>query len=111
VSGVGPEIVTASVEEGLDFAASLIAGPIEAKADANPNAAPALVKSLSRYVEWRYHSEYQLALEMLADLGSMCIKELRAPDQFWQQISWLAKRMELSAEEVDGLGIPTKWQQ
>jgi hypothetical protein len=106
-----PKISTASIEEGLDFAASLVTVAIEARATKDPAFAPDLAIGLAQYVRFRYVGELQLALEMMADLGNMCGTQLTSPQQFWHQLQWIATKMELEGEEYSTLSIPTEHQQ
>ena len=55
------ELATSSAEEGLDFAASLLSGGIQAQVAARPGEAAQIAVSLAQYVQYRYVSELALA--------------------------------------------------
>lgn len=106
MSTASAAIATSSVEDGFDFAAALVVAAVEARSDSDPNIAHELLKSLCRYVEWRYHGELGLALEMLSDLGASCHRELKSPSQYWHQVSWLAAQLGFDPQQLQALGIP-----
>lgn len=62
----------------MDFAAALVVAAVDVKSDEDSLAAPDLLKALCHYVEWRYHNELGLALEMLCYLGESCHVQLKA---------------------------------
>ncbi len=92
-------IATSSVEEGLDFACSLLSSAISADAGVHPEKAPPLLKELAQYIEFRYVGETLLALEYLSSIGHACNLGTVRGRQFWRQLGWVADQMELSAEE------------
>jgi hypothetical protein len=92
-------IATSSVEDGLDFACSLLSSAISAEAEVHPEKARPLLKELAQYIELRYVGETLLALEYLSSIGRTCNPETVRGTQFWRQLDWVADQMELSAEE------------
>jgi hypothetical protein len=102
------KISTTSVEEGLDFACSLLSSAIHAEAESAPTKACSLLQGLTRYVELRYVGELLLALECLADLGRSCNQENARSMQFWKQLHWIAEHMQLSSDEFEGIGLPNE---
>ena len=111
VKRAAPQIATTSIEEGLDFAASLLARAVDARARIDSTRAPDLAAGLAQYISFRYVGELQLALEMICDLGNMCGRELTTPEPFWRQAQWIAERLELKGENYSTLAIPTEYQQ
>jgi len=99
-------IAESSVEEGLDFACSLISDAISKTGSAKPEKAPALLQELSSYVQFRYVGELGLALEYLADLGNSCPADSFRSSQFWSQLRWVAQKMELTPDEIEKLRFP-----
>ena len=97
-----------SVEEGLDFACSLISGAISKEGRAKPEKALQLLEELSSYVQLRYVGELGLALEYLAGLGNLCAPDLFRSRQFWSQLRWVADRMELTSGEIEKLRFPNE---
>jgi hypothetical protein len=102
------KIATSSVEEGLDFACSLISDAISKQGRAKPEKALQLLEELSSYVQLRYVGELGLALEYLAELGSLCSPDLFQSRQFWSQLRWLAEKIELTPEKIAKLGFPNE---
>lgn len=100
------KISTASIHEGLDFACSLLSSAIYAEAESDPSKACSLLQCLTRYIEFRYVGEPLLALEYLADLGRSCKQENDRSMQFWRQLNWVAEEMQLSSDELQGIGLP-----
>ncbi len=99
-------LATSSTEDGLDFACNLAVSGILAIAEHNPAKAPALLRLLAQYVEFRYVNELVLALEYLADIGNMLEQSSFCSEQFWTQMRWVAQHMELDEAEYAGLNIP-----
>ncbi len=92
-------IATSSVEDGLDFACSLLSSAISVEAEVHPEKAQPLLKELTQYIEFRYVGETLLALEYLSSIGQTCNLEPVRGRQFWRQLGWVADQMELSTEE------------
>ena len=101
-------LATSSTEDGLDFACNLAVSGILAIAEHNPAKAPALLRYLAQYIEFRYVNELVLALEYLADIGNMLEQGSFCSDQFWAQIRWVAQHMKLDLAEYAGLRIPLR---
>ena len=93
-----------SVEEGLDFACSLLSGAMETRGIERPEEASELLSGLTQYVRLRYHGEPELALEWLASLAHKCSPEDYRQEQFWSQLQWIAQQMGLSDVEFSGMG-------
>lgn len=102
------KIATSSVEEGLDFACSLISDAISKEGRAKPEKALQLLQELSSYVQLRYVGELGLALEYLAGLGKLCAPDLSRSRQFWSQLRWVADKMELTSAEIEKLEFPNE---
>ncbi len=100
------QIATSSVEEGLDFACSLISSAVAAEGEAHPQKAQQLLRELASYVQLRYVGELLLALECLAGLGRTCNPSSFRTDQFWSQLRWVAGEMRLTTEELEKLELP-----
>ena len=100
------KIATSSVEEGLDFACSLISDAISKEGRAKQEKALQLLEELSSYVQLRYVGELGLALEYLAGLGHQCSSTGFKAPQFWSQLKWVAQKMELSATDMEELAFP-----
>lgn len=97
-----PQIATSSVEEGLDFACSLLTDALVMRGEESPNVAKQLLTELASYLQLRYVGETGLALEYLAGLGQQC-----APtSQFWNQLRWVAVQLKLNEQELAALGLP-----
>jgi hypothetical protein len=103
----GHRIATSSIEDGLDFACNLLGKSIDAQARETPDQAPAFLTSLTRYIQYRYASEFQLALEELAGIGNLCHVRSFDRHQFWDQLRWVADTMSLSRDDYDSLKMPT----
>jgi hypothetical protein len=99
-------IATSSVEEGLDFACSLLSSAVPHEGKANPEKTQQLLNELAQYIRLRYVGELLLALEYLAGLGDLCDPSLFQSKQFWAQLRWVADKMNLSATEKEKLEIP-----
>jgi hypothetical protein len=84
-----PEIATSSVEDGLDFACSLIVDTIIAYSEAHPERAKEMLRILASYVRLRYVGETGLALEYLTDIGT----EVKGGLHFARQIEWIEQQM------------------
>jgi hypothetical protein len=100
------QIATSSVEEGLDFACSLLSSAMSAEGDAHPQKAQQLLRELASYMQLRYVGERLLALEHLAGLGRACNPGLFRSEQFWSQLRWVAGEMRLTSEELENLELP-----
>ncbi len=100
------KIATSSVEEGLDFACSLISDAIAEAGRKKPEQAVQLLQELASYVQFRYVGESGLALEYLAGLGSACAQDSSRSSQFWLQLHWVASQMALTSEEKKKMGFP-----
>jgi hypothetical protein len=98
-------IATSSVEEGLDFACSLVSGAMSKAGEGDPTEAQRLVQELTSYVQFRYVGELLLAAENLASLGRACDPEAFRSKQFWLQMHWVAEQMQLSPEELAKLEL------
>ena len=85
-----PNIVTSSVEEALDFAASLLTDGIHAQARASPSSCTGLLSSLANYLRLRYVGELSLAWEELVALARDCDAGGYRHTQFWDQVGWVA---------------------
>lgn len=94
------------IEDGLDFACNLAVSGILAIAEHNPAKAPVLLRYLAQYVQFRYVNELVLALEYLTDIGNMLEQSAFCSEQFWEQIRWVARHIELELTEYAGLSIP-----
>ena len=86
-------IATSSIEEALDFAASLLTAGIHAKAQASPSTCAELVNGLANYMQLRYVGELGLAWEELVALARVCAAGGYRHAQFWDQVGWLAVEM------------------
>ena len=98
-------IATSSVNEGLDFACSLLSSAIAEEGEAHPERALSLLHELTRYIELRYVGETLLALEYLAGLGRSCNPTIFRSSQFWRQLKWVASQMNLTSEETQRLDL------
>jgi hypothetical protein len=99
-------IATSSIEEGLDFASSLISSAIPAAGEASREQANRLLADLCSYVQLRYVGEPLLALEYLVSLGRACDPKDFRSQQFWRQLNWIAEQMSLTNEQWQSLGLP-----
>ncbi len=99
-------LVISSVEDGLDFACNLFADGIMKFADRPASVTTNLLQHIAQYIEFRYVGEYLLALEYLSDIGNMLEHDSFRSEQFWAQISWIAQKIELEPEVIQGLNIP-----
>jgi hypothetical protein len=100
------QIATSSVEEGLDFACSLLSDAIDSLGNAHPEKAPEVLSDLTHYVRLRYVGELLLALEYLASLGRKCALDESRHRQIWSQLQWVAREMRLTPEERKRLEMP-----
>jgi len=98
-------IATSSVEEGLDFACSVLSSAVAQEGVARPEKAVSLLNQLARYIELRYVGETLLALEYLAGIGRSCDPMAFRSSQFWQQLKWVASQMNLTREEPQRLEL------
>jgi hypothetical protein len=88
-----PQIVTSSIEEGLDYAASLLCDAITDQAHAHPVTSLGLASSLALYVRLRYVGELGLAFKELVGMAADC-KAVYVPSPlFSDQVNWLAKKL------------------
>ncbi|MCJ8313109.1 MAG: hypothetical protein HRU38_15350 [Saccharospirillaceae bacterium] len=101
-------ISTNSVEEGLDFACSLISNCIIVTGETNPEKANEILFSLASFNQFRYVGELLLALHKLVDLGKFCEK-FNNEIQYWKQLHWVALELNLTSDEFKEVGIPTKF--
>ncbi len=93
------KISTTSVEDGLDFACSLLSGPISDEGESRPDKASLLLRTLTQYLTFRYVGELELALEYLADLArSLSTSPPSIQSQFWPQLCWVATELNLPTE-------------
>ena len=88
-------ITTASVEQALDFACSLLSSALAAAGEARPQEAPPLLRELAAYIEFRYVGELGLAFESLAELGHACAVASFRSEQFWSQLDWVATQLSM----------------
>jgi hypothetical protein len=102
----GNQITTTSVEDGLDFACSLITDAIVQSSKIRPETAFSRLSELSDYIRLRYVGESGLALEYLAGLGHECRLDQARRIQFWSQIRWIAEAMQLGPDELSRLEVP-----
>ena len=100
------KIATSSVEEEMDFACSLISDAIAEEGRAKPEKASELLQELTSYIQFRYVGEFELAVEYLAGFGTLFPRDSSRGQQFWSQLCWVAKKMELTSEEKAKLGFP-----
>jgi hypothetical protein len=98
-------IATHSVGGGLDFACNLLASAMELLAERRPEAAASVLKPLAEYISYRYAGENLLALEYLVLLGRHVAgsTEVRWL-QFWSQLEWVARQMDVSLESLGKAG-------
>lgn len=101
-------ISTESIEEGLDFACSLISDRIIEKGEEVPEQANQLLCLLANYNQFRYVGEPLLALHNLVDIGGFC-GEFSNELQYWEQLKWIVLEMDLTKEEYEIIGIPAKF--
>lgn len=98
-------IATSSVEDGLDFACSLISPALSELGHAKPDQAPRLLNDITQYIRLRYVGEPLLAMEYLAGIGNDCSDDRFPSAQFWRQLDWVAKQMKLTDEDTLRLGL------
>jgi hypothetical protein len=101
-------IATSSVEEGFDFACSLLSSAVAREGEANPEKAQRLLNELTQYIQLRYVAELLLALEYLAGLGNQCDPSAFQSRQFWSQLRWVSEKMGLPPQEKEKLEIPNE---
>jgi len=90
-------IATSSIGEGLDFACNLVASDIVLAADSHPELTIEILRVLAGYIRLRYAGEDECAFEFLEILGRHAEHVPTFPkDQFWSQMSWLAKQLNCS---------------
>lgn len=99
-------IATSSIQEGLDFACSLLSDAIAAKGRAEPAKAVPLLNELTSYIQFRYVGEEGLALESLSWLGRTCNVGAFRNSQFWSQMKWLASACGFEGEDLARLELP-----
>jgi hypothetical protein len=100
-------IATSSIEEGLDFACNLASNAIQVAGASSPLKAQVLLQGLAMYVSLRYAGELHLAAGCLSELGKACeAKEIKLV-QFWNQMRWIAKEMNLTEAELVELALPS----
>jgi hypothetical protein len=99
-------IATSSIQEGLDFACSLLSDAIAAEGRAEPAKAVELLSELTSYIQFRYVGEEGLALESLSWLGRMCEVGAFRSQQFWSQMKWLASACGFEGEDLARLALP-----
>jgi hypothetical protein len=87
------QLITSSVEEGLDFAASLLTGGVQSQVEANPESGTRFANTLASYLRLRYVGELGLALEELVALAHWCKAGGFRDEQFWAQVNWVAERL------------------
>lgn len=95
-----PQLATSSPEDGLDFAASLLCGGIQAQVDEQPEHGAQIATSLAQYLQYRYVSELGLAWEELVALGDSCTSAGFRSEQFWLQLQWTGKQLGLPHLEI-----------
>ena len=99
------QIATHSVGEGLDFACNLLATAMGRLAHQRPEASSTVLKTLAEYISYRYAGEDLLALEYLVLLGRDLSGSAEVRwEQFWKQLDWLARQMEVSLESLGKAG-------
>ena len=86
-------LANSSVQDGLDFAASLLCGGIQATVQSDPARGAYLADWLAQYIEYRYVSEFGLAWEKLVDLGDQCTNGGFSGERFWQQMRLTANQI------------------
>ena len=101
-------LATSSTEEGLDFAASLLAGGVEAQVQTHAALAQELAISLARYTQFRYVGELGLAYQELLFLGAKCENNEFQRMHFWSQLDWVGQQMHLPPLEVATLASSTR---
>lgn len=99
-------IATSSIQEGLDFACSLLSDAIAAEGRSEPAKAVQLLNELTSYIQFRYVGEEGLALESLSWLGRMCDVKAFRSNQFWSQMKWLASACGFEGEDLARLELP-----
>lgn len=100
-------ISTSSIQEGLDFACSLLSDAIATEGRSEPAKAVQLLNELTSYIRFRYFGEEGLALESLSWLGRMCDAGAFQSNQFWSQMRWLASACGLEDEDLARLELPS----
>jgi hypothetical protein len=98
-------IVTSSVEEGLDFAASLLTNGIKAQVQLNVKEASDLAIGFSQYIQFRYVGELGLAYEYLLDIGVSCTNNDYQRRHFFLQLDWVGQQMNFPALDIENLSI------
>ena len=86
-------IVTSSIEEGLDFACSMLVDALQAASGGNANDAPGILSSLAQYVRFRYVGELRLAFEELSGLAADIRSHLHETEPFDDQMRWLQESL------------------
>lgn len=99
-------IATSSIQEGLDFACSLLSNAIAAAGQSDPERAVPLLNELTNYIQFRYVGEEGLALESLSWLGRMCDARRFQSNQFWSQMKWLASACGFEGDGLARLELP-----
>ena len=94
------QIAMSSIEEGMDFACSLLSSALARKGEASPDVASLLLNELTSYIRLRYIGETLLALEYLSVLGRSCEGLEFSRTQFWRQLQWVASQMHLTEEDL-----------
>ena len=89
------QVATSTPEDGLDFAASLLCGGIQAQVATEPKDGPSIAASLAQYIQFRYVSELGLAWEELIAIGDACKSGGFQRDQFWLQLHWTGQQLGL----------------
>jgi hypothetical protein len=97
-----PQLASSSPEEGLDFAACLLCGGIQAQVAQQPDQGAQLAMSLAKYVQFRYASELGLAWDELVALGDSCKSDGFRKEQFWLQLQLVGDQ--LGMPELDFAG-------
>jgi hypothetical protein len=93
VDSLSDQLATSSVEEGLDFAASLLTEGIQAQVGVSPESGEMFASTLANYMRLRYVGELGLAWEELVALGHRCKAGGFRDAQFWAQVAWVAERL------------------
>jgi hypothetical protein len=99
-------IATSSIQEGLDFACSLLSDAIAAEGRSGPAKAVQLLNELTSYIQFRYVGEEVLVIESLSWLGRMCDVGAFRSNQFWSQMKWLASACGLEGEDLARFELP-----
>lgn len=88
------DIVTSSVDEGLDFAFNLVVGAIATAGDRDALKAQFLLGQVSQYVRLRYSGELRLAFEYLDQIDREIPSDIDFQrNQFVRQIDWLREAL------------------